>query len=244
MRLSKNDDNLNPFLQPNTSTPRIHIELFTQERSIGYMQASQSQTKRNRKIDLGDRIISHRSHDINSTHVIGLALALRLVIRRSAKRAIGAAARRCAVVAHSIAPIVVPESGRDRELVWRDERDVCARAAPRACRVDERRFKQRAVFAVESACAGLEIGDCSCQWAVARVRPPGRQDSSTLDQIWLVFSVSVITRLVLGKVRLTVPNPQRLSKVTVWVSPCTPNAATNARATTETIDLAENMATR
>ena len=67
-----------------------------------------------------------------------------------------------------------------------DEGHVRAGSATRASRVDERRLEKRAVFAVESACAGLEVRNRGGERAVASVCAASGENATALDQGGLV----------------------------------------------------------
>jgi hypothetical protein len=158
----------------------LHIETITYENNRRYTRQLYAGTNRaicseaesNREVNLSHRPVSlHRPHVTKKgfTHVIGLALALGLVICRSAECAVGAAASRSTVIANPVASVVVSKSSRDRELVRGDERDVRARPTSGASRVDERGFEERTVFAVESTCTSLEVSNCGGERPVACV---------------------------------------------------------------------------
>lgn len=134
------------------------------------------------------------------THVVGLALALRLVVRRRAECSVGAARGRRAytissqvsrlsfnsilltVVANAVTSVVIPEPSRNRELVRGDQRHVGAGATAGASGVYERSLEERAVLAVEAARAGLEVGDRRGERAVACVCAASGEDPAALDE--------------------------------------------------------------
>lgn len=64
----------------------------------------------------------------------------------------------------------------------RDKGDVCAGAAASASRVLERRLEHGAVFTIESAGAGLKVGDGGDERAVDGVGCAGREHATTLDE--------------------------------------------------------------
>jgi hypothetical protein len=86
------------------------------------------------------------------------------------------------VIANAVASIVVPEPSGDREPVRRNKRNICA--GPTACAggVLERCFEHRAVLAIESACACLQVRNGSDKGAVANIVSTGRENAATLDE--------------------------------------------------------------